>query len=86
MVKRKLETQQVEVVDDIVCNRCGGSCMKKIDVDTRPPGDFYGVVMAYCPGYMSTDFSDDNSTHRADICEKCVFEFFSTFKIPPEVF
>lgn len=87
MVKKKSETQVVEVVEDILCNKCGDSCMKAFDIaDSSIRGDFYGTTIGYQPGYSSTHFSDDNCTHRADICEKCIFEFFSSFKIPAEVF
>lgn len=69
------ETREVQVVDDILCDRCGLSIKGHI-------GNFNGVTFHGAGAYDSTHFPDMHS-FRADVCEKCCAEWFKTFKRNP---
>lgn len=75
----KKETKEIEVVDTVICNKCGESleisfnhaeCVK---VDHRF-------------GYFSNpQLFGDLTEVRFDLCEKCVFELVKTFVVPAEI-
>ena len=69
------ETREVEVVDDILCDRCGESHKGHI-------GNLNGVHIHGEGAYDSTYFPDMFS-FKTDVCEKCTAEWFSTFKRNP---
>lgn len=79
MKKTKTILLEKEIVEDIICNKCGNSCRPGEDVP-----DYYGLVEAtFTTGYESTHF-DDYWKYTFSLCEGCLFEFFSRFKIPAE--
>ena len=71
------ETQEVDVVDDVVCDRCGET-MKGF------AGNYNGVTISGSGAYDSTHFPDGAVVH-ADVCEKCASEWFKTFKTHPVI-
>lgn len=77
----KTKEQTVNVLVDIICNKCNKTCMRDFVLDRM----FYGESLIYWPGYLSTEFEDDNKGYLIHICEKCIFELFSGCKIPPEI-
>lgn len=77
-IKIITETREVEVLEDVICNKCGNSCRPGKSVP-----DYYGLVEAcFTTGYESTHF-DDGLVFNFSLCEKCLFELFKTFKIQP---
>lgn len=78
MIKTKIIQKEVTETEDILCNKCGKTC---IDKETKC---FYGVGGSGSGGYFSTHFVDEQD-YQFELCEKCSDELFKTFKIPPEV-
>ena len=69
--------EEVSVVTDIICNRCGKSLVSV-------SGEFYGLIEHnYETGYESPVLPDGH-IYKFSICETCLTDFFSIFKIPPE--
>jgi hypothetical protein len=76
----KIVKEEIEKIDDLICNMCGKTLKQIISTD----GDynFCGLeeVKMVC-GYGS---ENDGSIFRFSMCEKCVFELMNKFKIPVE--
>lgn len=82
MKKMKTVTQEVEIIEDIVCNRCGGSCRSKLDPIENT--DFYGLIEAsFSTGYFSQHLPD-GFIYSFSLCEECLAELFKSFKIEPK--
>lgn len=81
---RIIETKQImieqEVTLDILCNNCGSSCKSKYYFDNYRP--HVGLLEIEVSGsYWSSELSDC-TTYQFSLCEKCLTEMFSKFKIP----
>lgn len=76
MRKLKTKTETVEVIDDILCNKCGKS--------TRLPESrcFSFVALDVLWGYGA---AHDTEHHESHLCEGCYDELVATFDIPPTV-
>ena len=78
MKKIKIVTQEVEILDDLICNKCGKSLKQIISTD----GDFnfcgLEEVQMIC-GYGS---KNDGTIYTFSMCEDCVLELIKSFKIP----
>jgi len=67
-----------EVVEDIICNKCGQSLLV-LDEGIK---DYSGLIeYEIIGGYCSPVFADC-SKYTFSLCEKCLNELFKTFKIP----
>lgn len=83
MIKTKIKTlppQDVEEIVDIICNKCGESCQ------TGKIGDsasYDGLLEVAITGGYHSKFLGDCTTHKFSICEKCLNDYFKTFKIKP---
>lgn len=53
--------------------------------EIQPP-DFNGLIEVRVDGCYSSDHLRDCTAYRFSICEKCLVELFSTFKIKPDIF
>lgn len=74
-IKKEKATQLT--CDDILCNKCGESCKKHVDVDKKFP--FYNHVSINREnGYLSKGVEDIH------ICNDCYEEFKQTFAINPD--
>ncbi len=71
----RTETREVQVVEDVICDRCGNSLKSDI-------GNINGAVIAGGGGYDSTHFPDMHA-FKSDVCEPCCAEWFKTFKRNP---
>ena len=78
MIKKTIKTVQTEVIDDIICNKCGCS-LKEGDSFVE---DFYGLTNASVSGGYFSKKLDDGTTYNFSLCESCLVELFDTFKIP----
>jgi len=75
----KVVQQDVEVTDDILCNKCGQSLM-------RPHGyGPFGLAEAEVEGGFGSAPLRDCTTYTFSLCETCLVELFGTFKIPVKV-
>lgn len=69
-----------EILDDIICNKCGESC--NISTNKEKP-EYYGLCeISYSGGYGSTALRD-GCNYTFSVCEKCLKEFFDSCKIKP---
>lgn len=71
-------TEEREVIVDVICNSCGSSCLPR---GTDVP---HGLIeISYTGGYFSTHVPDCERW-TFSLCEKCLHELVSKFKIAPE--
>lgn len=75
-VKKKRVTR--EVVEDIICNKCGESL--KVDEDGVDT-DFYGLIGIEVQGSYYSPVFGGGDMYEFDLCEACLKKFFKTFKI-----
>ncbi len=77
---RMYKTRRVrqEILQSIVCNKCG-------TIHISDLGDIEPNTMrvVYHAGYGS---SLDGELHEFDICETCYLEFSKSFKVPVDIF
>jgi hypothetical protein len=74
--KVKLEIEE-EVVDDILCNKCGETCFDKYE------RNFEGLIEAHlCGGYGSK--IGDSLEVEFSLCETCLLELFDRCVIKPK--
>jgi hypothetical protein len=74
LVKKKVR-KQVEVIQEVVCNRCKGPCLIG--------GEMYGLSAVVSGGYESIHL-DDMVTYSFELCEKCLSALFAEFQIQPD--
>ena len=82
----KIQTEEVRVVSEVVCNKCGQSCLKECGttVAGEPSYDAYGLIGAKVIGGFPSKELADGQEYRFDVCEKCLVEFFVSFVIKPD--
>lgn len=80
----KTKTVESEEVVDVICNKCGESCKENDCTDSPGIGNvFCGLVeVSVDGGYFSPVF-DDGIGYKFSVCERCLDEYFKTFKHPP---
>jgi hypothetical protein len=70
------EVKEVDIIDSIVCNRCGKEVIA------------YNGMCGTCTHNFEIQFGwgskRDTDIWKFDLCEKCLEDFVSTFKIPVE--
>lgn len=76
----KVVQKEVEEIDDLICNLCGGTLKQVISSDGMY--NFCGLeeVRMNC-GYGS---HNDGTTFTFSLCEKCVEELMNKFRVPAE--
>ena len=77
MKKYKTVTTKMEVVEDIICNKCGES----LRVDEY---NFCGLEDAKVIGCYGSKHIGDLVEYEFHLCEKCVMELIESFKIPAD--
>lgn len=76
MKKTTFQTTQIEVTEDIICNKCGSSLKDDCDMN------YEGLIeVSFMGGYASK--IGDSLECRFSLCESCLIELFKTFKIEP---
>lgn len=73
----QIETKEIEVIKDIVCNMCGKSCME----GTTEITENYSTNISISGGYFSPVLTD-GVTYEFDLCERCVYDIMQKLKIP----
>ena len=68
-----MQTKEVEIEDDILCNKCGLSCN---DLEHHAGIIEYKLVCGF------GSILGDGNIFRFSLCEKCIHDMFQTFKIP----
>jgi hypothetical protein len=78
MKRTETALQSVEVLQSVVCNKCGESCS-----NINPGGDrFEFATLSTDWGYGS---GRDGEREESHLCEKCYAEVVSCFKVKPTV-
>jgi hypothetical protein len=70
-------TQEVEIITDIICNKCGGSCKASV-----VPGGFNGLIEAEVHGGYDSTHMSDGDIYVFSLCEKCLIDVVKDFKHP----
>ncbi len=68
--KNVTKTAQEQI--DIICDKCGKSCIGTC-------GNFCGIQFDVMGGYDSPVFPDDETIRRYDVCEICAHEWLKTW-------
>jgi hypothetical protein len=83
MKKIRVVKREVEITDDIICNKCGASCIE--DFEGLPSTEVaYGLIEAEVEGGYYSTYLEDQQSYTFSLCEKCLKELFDKFVIPPE--
>lgn len=72
---------QAEVVDDILCNKCGVSLKRGDD----PKLGFRGMVEVIVEGAVGSPKLVPGNEYAFSLCEHCLVELWETFKLPVEM-
>mgnify|MGYP001590916277 CR=1 FL=1 len=84
MIKTQNEMKEVKVVQDVICNKCGKSCLGSvltISSSTVEEIDFPIVAQLNADwGYGS---KKDGERHKSHLCESCYDEIVRSFLIEP---
>lgn len=79
---KQVDKEVVEdVVEDILCNKCGGSCKDYVDRN-HEYYNFNSAIITSDFGYGSVLY--DMEDFKVHLCETCYAAFEATFKIKPE--
>jgi hypothetical protein len=81
ITKKIEETKIVDVVDDIICNKCGESC-NLVEKEPDFGKEYYGLIEQVVSGGW---FWRDCSSLTFSLCTNCIDKLFSDFKIPVKV-
>lgn len=83
MKTTKTVKQDVEIIDDVICNKCGKTCMKVLvkESNLKEP---YGLVEETVTGGYWSDDLEDLTKYTFSLCEKCLSELFDSFVVPVE--
>lgn len=68
-------TKEVEETCDILCNKCGKSLKCEFNIN--------GLVEAEVRGAYDSPRLLDGAKYEFSLCEKCLFELFDKFVLPP---
>lgn len=83
MIKTKtVKTEEErEVVEDILCNMCGNSC---VTWRREEDNSILGVdgLRGFVEGGFGSKIIGDTVSYTFDLCEKCTMELIEKFKIP----
>jgi hypothetical protein len=75
-IKKEVTVKKEEIVD-YICNKCGKSCKLHC-------GNDGGLTHGFVNGSYDSEHLEDLTNYYFSLCEKCISELFSTFKIPVE--
>lgn len=73
----EIQPTAVEVTDDILCNKCGNSCV------AAHPG-WAGLLEAKVDCGYASKLGEDN-VYIFSLCETCLGKLFASFKLPVTV-
>lgn len=85
--KVKVTKEEVQVTD-IVCNMCAQSCCnqkRKEKPDANFMNEYSGLIEAVVSGGYDSEVVGDGVAWRFSLCEGCLNQVVSKFKIPHEV-
>jgi len=85
MIKTKTQivTKTEEVVEDIICNKCGKSAMKSWGKEADDDKCFIGTYIDYSTRYQSYALPD-GETYLFHLCEGYLAKLIDSLKIKPD--
>lgn len=75
MIIRKSVMAEKEVIEDILCNKCGKSLLCGMN--------FNGLEKVIVIGQYDSTHLVDCQSYEFSLCEGCLVELFNSFKIEP---
>jgi len=75
--KIEKETIEISKVKDVICNKCGKSCLNL--------SNFNGLINATVYGAYDSIVLEDLKKYKFDLCEMCLKDLFDSFKISVEI-
>lgn len=69
----KTEKQDVKICTDIICDKCGKSCLGELCKN------YCGTEFNISGNYDSRVFPDDETIRHYDVCEFCINEWMETW-------
>ena len=81
MKTTKKVNRKVEAIDNIVCNKCGDSCLIPIGKHTEIK-ESTGLIEQTISGSYLSPHLEDCTNYTFSLCEKCLIELFEEFEIP----
>lgn len=80
MIKTKkiIKTEEVDIIEDIICNKCGESCSIGAFNNDKI---FNGLIECKVSGEYLSPYLSDSVTYTFSLCEKCLYESFKDFKV-----
>ena len=82
MKKTALMKKEIEIIVDVICNKCGKSCKEAEPVDMV---DYCGLIEVTVSGGYFSPALNDGTHYTFSMCEHCLKELFETFKIEPKL-
>jgi hypothetical protein len=80
ITRKKTVTKEIEVTTDVLCNKCGKTCSMP-----HAALQHFGLIEAEVSGGFDSTVLEDLHTYTFSLCEVCLKELFSTFKIHVQV-
>lgn len=83
MIKTKkiIKTEEVDIIEDIICNKCGESCCIGSYSENNEDKVFNGLIEYTASGHYLSSYLSDTTTYKFSLCEKCLSDSFKEFKI-----
>ena len=75
---------ETEVIKDVICNKCGESCIPPQLRSITDGNDFYGLIEKTVSGGYYSHALSDCENYTFSLCEVCLKNLFDSFKIPVE--
>lgn len=78
-------SKEVETVTDILCNKCGKTCVssdsRKVSRNHDPKENAFGLIEQSVHGAYFSTVLDDYVTYTFSLCEPCLMELFKSFEL-----
>ncbi len=71
---------ETDFIDDIICNKCGKSCINEGAASPE------GLIEVQVRGGYGSNALGDGSDFTFSICETCLVQVILTFEVPPDFY
>ena len=84
MLETQNETKEVKVVKDVICNKCGQSCLGIVlKVSSSKVEEINFAIAAQLNADWGYGSKKDGERHKSHLCESCYDEITRSFLIEP---
>jgi hypothetical protein len=81
----KVQTES-EILSEVLCNQCGGSChVEEAGRNKHGQHYFFGLINAKVVGGYHSPVLGDLDQYEFSLCEACLKKMFAGFKLPVDV-